>query len=219
MFLTPAVESIPCMDQSLGWLPDAKGTIWEGLGLAKQAGLPVPAGFLVFPSTADEQIRSTYEELKLREKTHFVALRGISHAVLNVIGPDQVMHALRRLWMESPESPVLVQRMVHAIWCGKAQWHRRNLRIKANEGMMILDPDTYLVNSITGNCTRRTLEPKQRKMIRYVDGTSRVVEREGERAPMPTGQLKQIGDLAARAGKDIGWAIDDKERVWLISIE
>jgi len=206
------------MDQLLRWLPDAEGTVWAALGIARQAGLPVPAGFLVFPSTAEEQIRRTYDELKLREKTHFVALRGISHATLNVIGPDQVIHTLRRLWLESAQSPVLVQRMIPAIWCGKAQWHRHNLRIKANEGMMILDPDTYLVNSTTGKCTRRTLEPKQRKMIRHVDGTSKVVEREGERTPMPAEHLKKVADLAVQAGKDIGWAIDDNERVWLISI-
>ena len=206
------------MDQSLRWLPDAEDTVWAALGTAKQAGLPVPAGFLVFPSTAEEQIRSRYEELKLCVKTHFVALRSISHAVLNVIGPDQVIHTLRRLWLESPESAVLVQRMVPAIWCGKAQRHRSNLRIKANEGMMILDPDTYLVNSITGKCTRRTLEPNQRKMIRHVDGTAKVVEREGERTPMPAEHLKKVADLAVRAGKDIGWAIDDNERVWLLSV-
>src|SRR5213594_5060097 len=206
------------MDQPLDWLPGAEGTVWVALGIAKQAGLPIPAGFIVFASTREERIRSTYEELKIREKTHFVALRGISHAVLNVLGPDQVMHTLRRLWMEAPESPVLVQRMVHAAWCGKAQWHRRNLRIKANEGMTILDPDTYLVNSITGKCTRRTLEPKQRKMIRHVDGTSKVVEREGERTPMPAEHLANIADLASRAGVDIGWAIDDLDKVWLLSV-
>ena len=206
------------MDQSLRWLPDAYGTVWGALGIAIQAGLPVPAGFIAFPSTSEDRIRSAYEELKIREKTHFVAVRGISHAMLNVIGPDQLMHSLHRLWMDSPESLALVQRMVHATWCGKAQWHRRNLRIKANEGMTILDPDTYLVNSITGKCTRRTVEPKQRKMIRHVDGTSKVVEREGERTPMPAEHLKQITDLAGRAGKDIGWAIDDNERVWLLSI-
>jgi hypothetical protein len=183
-----------------------------------RSGLPVPAGFVVFPATAEEQIRAAYEDLKIRERTHFLAVRGILHPVLNVIGPNQLIHTLRRLWMESPGSPALVQRMIHAMWCGKAQWHRKNLRIKANEGMMILDPDTYLVNSITGKCIRRTLEPKQRKMIRHVDGTAKVVEREGERTPMPADQLKSITDLAVRAGKDIGWAIDDNERVWLISV-
>src|SRR2546428_1381741 len=104
--------------------------------------------------------------------------------------------------------------MVPAIWEENAHAHRRNLRIKANEGMMILDPDTYLVNSATGQCTRRTLEPKQRKMIRHVDGTAKVVEREGERTPIPDDQLKKISDIAVRLGKDFGWAIDDNERVW-----
>ena len=120
--------------------------------------------------------------------------------------------------MESPGSAVLVQRMIPAMWCGKVQWHRKNLRIKANEGMMILDPDTYLVNSATGECMRRKLEPKQRKMIRHVDGTAKVVEREGERTPIPDEQLKKISDIAVRLGKDFGWAIDDNGRVWLISV-
>lgn len=186
------------------WLPDT--------------GLPVPAGFFVWQDTPEAEIRAAYEELKVREKTHFVAVRGSSHAVLNVIGPDPLIHTLRRMWAESPDAPVLVQRMVHSSWCGKAHWHRKNLRIKANEGMMLLDPDTYLVNSATGKCTRRTLEPKQRKMIRHVDGSAKVVAREGEREPMPAELLAKIAELAVRVGKDIAWAIDDLERVFLISV-
>ena len=183
-----------------------------------RAGLPVPAGYIVFPSTPEVAIRAAYEEMKVREKTHFLAVRSSSHAMLNVIGPDPLIHALRRLWAESPDSPILIQRMVHAMWCGKAEKHRENLRIKANEGMMVLDPDTYLVNSVTGKCSRRTLEPKQRKMIRYVDGTTRVVEREGPRTPIPGEHLAEIAQLAVRTGSDIGWAIDDMDRVWLISV-
>jgi len=182
------------------------------------AGLPVPNGYVVLPSTAEENVRAEYEELKVREKTHFVAVRGTSHAVLNVIGPDALVHTLRRFWGESPDSPILIQRMVHAMWCGNAHWHRKNLRIKANEGMMVLDPDTYLVNSVTGKCIRRALEPKQRKMIRHVDGSARVVEREGERTPMAAEHLAKIADLAVSARKDIGWAIDDLEKAWLISV-
>ena len=168
-------------------------------------------------SVAEGQIRAAYEELTLRERIHFVAVRGVSHPMLNVIGPDQLMHTLRRLWMESPNSGVLVQTMIHAMWCGKVQLNRRNVLIKANEGMMLLDPDTYLVNLATGKCIRRQLEAKQRKMIRHVDGTAKVVQREGERTPMTAEQLKSVADLAARAGKDIGWAIDDNDRLWLIS--
>jgi hypothetical protein len=182
-----------------------------------RSGIPVPAGYIVFPSTPEADIRTAYDELKVREKTHFLAMRSSSHAMLNVIGPDPLIHTLRRLWAASPDSPLLVQRMVHAMWCGKTQRHRENLRIKANEGMMILDPDTYLVNSATGKCTRRTLEPKQRKMIRYVDGTTRVVERGGERTPMTAAHLAAIAKLAGQAGSDIAWAIDDLDRVWLVS--
>jgi hypothetical protein len=178
----------------------------------------VPAAFIVFASTTEQQIRAAYEELRLRERIHFVAVRGISHPVLNVIGPDQLIHTLRRLWTESPNGTMLVQTMIHAMWCGKAQPHPRNVQIKANEGMMMLDPDTYIVNGASGKCIRRALEPKQRKMIRHVDGTSKIVQREGERIPMTSEQLKNVADLAVRTAKDIGWAIDDNDRLWLISI-
>ena len=181
-------------------------------------GLPVPNGFIASRRNSEDDVRSAYEELKIREKTHFLAVRGSSHAVLNVIGPDQLIHTLRRLWSEAPEAAVLIQRMVPAAWCGKVQWHRKNLRVKSNEGMLILDPDTYLVNSLTGRCIRRTLERKQRKMIRHVDGSSRTVEREGERAEMTADQLKAVADLAVLAKRDIGWAMDDVDRVWLISV-
>lgn len=206
------------MDDSLNWLPHVDGTPWEALGGALRSGLPVPNGYVVLSSTKESRIRAAYEELKLLEKTHFLAVRGASHAVLNVIGSDALVHTLRRFFGEAPDAAVLVQRMVHATWCGKANWHRRNLRIKANEGMMILDPDTYLVNSETGKCIRRALEPKQRKMIRHVDGSSRVVSREGERPTMPAEYLAKITDLAVRAGTDIGWAIDDLEKPWLLSL-
>jgi hypothetical protein len=206
------------MDQPLKWLPEADQTVWMTLANAMRNGLPVPAGFIVFPATAEDDIRAAYEQLKLRERTHFLAVRGASHPVLNVIGPDQLVHTVRRLWTESPDSLLLIQRMVHALWCGKSQWHRRNLRINANEGMMLLDPDTYLVNSATGKCIRQTLQPKQRKMIRRVDGTAKTVQREGERTPMRADNLKSIAELAVRAASDIGWAIDDNDRIWLISV-
>ncbi|HYR82684.1 MAG TPA: hypothetical protein VE422_01245 [Terriglobia bacterium] len=206
------------MDQPPKWLAEAAGTPWETLASAMRSGFPVPNGFVVFPGTSEGQIREAYEEQIVREKTHFLAIRSPSHAVLNMIGADQLIHTLRRFRSESPESPILVQRMVPSIWCGKAQWHRKNLRIRANEGMLLLDPDTYLLNTTSGKCIRKTLEPKQRKMIRYVDGTTRTVEREGERNSMTSDQLKSVADLAERARADITWAIDDQDRVWLISL-
>ena len=180
--------------------------------------LPVPSGYIVLRSASEEELRAAYEELKSREKTHFLAVRGALHAVLNVIGSDALIHTFWLLYTESPDSPVLNQRMVFAVWCGKAHWHRKNLRIKANEGMMLLDPDTYLVSSLTGKCIRRTIEPKQRKMIRHVDGSSKVVEREGERSPIPPEHLSKIAEVASRASSDIGWAIDDSDKIWLISV-
>jgi len=206
------------MAESVRWLLNAEGTPWERLGNAMHAGLPVPNGYLACSSIAEGDIRAAYESLKFREKTHFIAVRGTAHTVLNVIGPDPLIHTLRRMWAESGGAPVLVQRMAHSIWCGKAQWHRKNLRIKANEGLILLDPDTYLIDSVTGKCLRRSLEMKQRKMIRHVDGSAKVVEREGERIPMPAEQLAKIAELAVRADSDISWGIDDLEKVWLLGI-
>jgi hypothetical protein len=207
------------MDQPLKWLPEADQTVWTPLGNAMRNDLPVPAGFIVFQATAEEQIRAAYEQLKFHERTHFVAVRGTSHPVLNVIGPDQLVHTVGRLLTESSNSALLIQRMIHALWCGKAHWHRRNLRISANEGMMLLDPDTYLVNSGTGKCIRQTLQSKQRRMIRHVDGTAKIVAREGERTPISADHLKSIAELAVRAATDIGWTIDDNDRLWLISVD
>jgi phosphoenolpyruvate synthase/pyruvate phosphate dikinase len=206
------------MEKPVLWLPDATGTPWEALGEARRSGLPVPDGYVVHASVQEKQIREAYAELTIRERTHFLAVRGPVHALLNVIGPDALIHTLRRLWTESPDAPVLIQRMVHSMWCGKANWHRKNLRIKANEGMLLLDPDTYLVSSATRKCLKRTLEAKQRKMIRHVDGTAKVVTHEGEREPMPAELLTKIVELAVRVDRDIGWAVDDSDRVWLLSI-
>src|SRR5262249_3727770 len=146
----------------------------------------------------------------------FVAVRGATHPLLNVIGPDRLMHTLRRLWMESPDAPLLVQRMIHSTWCGRAESNQQNIQISANEGMMILDLDIYVVND--GNCTRQAMQPKQRKMIRHVDGAGKIVQREGQRIAMPAEYLKRVADLVVRVATDIGWAMDDNERLWLISI-
>jgi hypothetical protein len=205
------------MDERLMWLPDAEGTVWTALGNALRTGLPVPAGFIVSRKTAEDQIRAAYEELKIRERTHFVAVRGATHPLLNIIDPDRLIHTLRRLSMESADASLLVQRMIHSTLCGRAESNEQNIKITANEGMMILDPDTYIVNS-DGNCVGQILQPKQRKMIRHVDGSGKVVQREGERTPMPADYLKRIAELAVRAATNIGWAIDDNERLWLISV-
>jgi hypothetical protein len=201
------------MDGPLKWLPDADDTAWKGLGDALRAGLPVPAGFVVCRATPEYEVRAAYEELKLREKTHFVAVRGSTHAVLNVIGPDALVHMLRRLWLETSDAPILVQRMIHSMWCGRTQQDGETLTIKVNEGMLLLDPDTYVVSGTSGQCIRQALEPRQRKMIRHVDGSARVVERTSPRTPMPAELLAKV----AKLGPDVGWAIDDLEKIWLLA--
>lgn len=202
----------------LTWLAQLDTTPWHNLAEAARSGLPVPDGFVVFPRTPEQDIRNAYDELKFRQKTHFIAIRGPSHAILNIFTPDALIYNLRRLWTESPGAALLVQQMAHSMWCGIAQWRRKNLRIKANEGIMVLDPDTYLFSAVAGKCIRKTLEPKQRKMIRHVDGTMRMVERQGKPTPLNADQLERIAELARQTGADITWAIDDRDLVWLISI-
>src|SRR5437868_252834 len=109
---------MPDMNESLKWLPDGDGTRWKALGDALRSGLPVPAGYIVFQTTLETNIRTAYEKLKVQEKTHFLVVRGSARTELNVIGPDTLVHTLRRLWKEAPDSPILIQRMVHAMWCG-----------------------------------------------------------------------------------------------------
>lgn len=176
----------------------------------------MPAGFIALRSAGELDIRAAYEQIKLRERTHFLAVRGATHAILNVIGPDKLVHTLRRLWSESSEAAVLVQRMVHSMWCGKAQADGNNLRITANQGMTLLDPDMFIVERKSGTCIHRSLAPRQRRMIRHVDGSAKVVAGEGERVPMPHEYISKIVALALKADTDVGWAIDDLEKIWLL---
>jgi hypothetical protein len=206
------------MDQLPKWLPDAAGTPWHALAEAMRAGFPVPGGYIAGPCTPENEIRAAYERLIVLHKTHFLAVRGTAHAMLNVIGPDPLVHAVRRFRGEAPDQPLLVQHMIAATWCGKANRHQNDLLIRANEGMMMLNPDTYILDAATSKCSRSAIEPSQRKMIRHVDGSTKIVEREGARTPMPAEYLAKIADLAARAESEIGWAIDDAEKLWLLSI-
>jgi hypothetical protein len=200
------------------WLATASDTAWSNLTGALARGLPVPEGFVAWPTTSEDDIRAAYEELQLRTRTHFVAVRGPSHAVLNLIGSDALIHALRRLWAEAGNTGVLVQRMIPAIWCGTARRDGNVLQIKANQGMMIFDPDTYSFDLEAEKCIQRNIEASQRKMIRYVDGTSRTIQCDGDRPSMNDEQLKTVAALAIRAGGIIKWALDDQERPWLLSV-
>ncbi len=214
------------MDHALHWLPDltkdVTGVPWSPLGDALRSGLPVPNGFAAGPGVPEESVRAAYETLKIRERTHFVAVRGPSHAVLDTIGSDPLIHTMRRLRLEAPDATLLVQRMVHSAWCGKAGWDgetaQRVLRITANEGMLVHDPDVYLFNAATCECTAKTIQQKQRKTIRRVDGISKTIEVQGERMALDSVHLKRIAELVDRVGSGIGWALDDNSRLWLISI-
>jgi hypothetical protein len=197
------------------WLATATDTPWKGLAEAIGRGLPVPEGFVVSSAVPEDEVRAAYEDLKIRTRIHFVAVRGPSHSVLNVIGPDQVIHTLRRFWAESPRAAVLIQRMVPAVWCGKAE--KDGTVIRANEGLAFLDPDTYAFEN--GAYVRRSIELKQRKMLRYVDGTTRTIERDGERSQLTEAQLKKIADLAIKAEAGISWALDDQNREWLLAVD
>src|SRR4029079_7265079 len=155
------------------WLATATDTAWKRLADGIGMGLPVPEGFVTTREIREDEIRSAYEELKRRTRVHFVAVRGPSHAVLNIIGSDALIHSLRRFWAESPNAAILVQRMVPAGWCGKTR--EEGKIVSANEGLMSLDPDTYVIQN--GTYVQKSIVSKQRKMLRYVDGTLRTVER------------------------------------------
>ena len=103
------------------WLATATDTPWKSLAEGTAMGLPIPEGFVVCRRMPEHEIRSFYEDLKARTRIHFLAVRGPAHAVLNVIGPDALIHTLRRFWAESSDAAILVQRMVPAAWCGKTQ--------------------------------------------------------------------------------------------------
>jgi hypothetical protein len=191
---------------------------WAALGEALRRGLPVPTGFVVEPADPEQATRAAYEELKRLERTHFVAVRGPSHALLDVLGNDAVIHALRRLWSEAPDAAILIQRMVNAQWCGKAVRNQKNrlIRIQANQGMMVLDPDSYVFNMVSGKCTRRVMQKSQRRVIRSVDGRPQTLQSR-ERGGLTTDQLKDIVALTESAQADITWALDDRQ-FWLLSV-
>ncbi len=54
-------------------------------------------------------------------------------------------------------------------------------------------------------------------MFGNVDGSTGVVEQDGGRTPIPAEYMAKISELEGRARSDISWAIDDSEKVWLIS--
>jgi hypothetical protein len=187
------------------------------LAAAMAAGLPVPDGFVVGPHTSESSIRSGYDELKLRTYTHYLAVRTPVHALLDVIGNDALVHSIRRLRTDAPEAETLVQAMVNGLWCGKASLEGKNLRIRAAAGLMCLDPDVYLVNTLTGKCIRRTLYQHPRKVFRSVDGTTRTMEVTRERRPLESKFLSAITALAKRVESDMTWVLDDRG-AWLLSV-
>ena len=180
-----------------------------------RAGLPVPGGFVIAPRADEKAIRGAYDDLKIREHTHYVAVRSSSESLIDVIGNDHLIHTLHRFRAEAPDAEVLIQRMVNAAWSGKAAWEGKNLRIRASEGLRRLDPDMYLFNTSTHKCTRRTLYQRPRKVFRGVDGTTRTMEIIGERRPLETKYVEEVAELAKRSESDVTWVLDDR-RVWLI---
>jgi hypothetical protein len=204
---------------TIKWLREAEDGPWTALSDRMRKGLPVPNGFVVEPGTPEQEIRGTYEVLKQTERTHYVALRSPSHALLNVLENDAVVHGLRRLWTDAPDAPILIQRMIHSEWCGKAtgQEENRLIEIKANEGLLLLDPDSYIFNTATGECTRQVLQKSQRKLVRSVDGNLQTVESHDQRTALDISQLKRIADLTESAQPNNTWALDDR-RLWLISV-
>jgi hypothetical protein len=187
------------------------------LGELANCGIRVPAGFEVEPRCPEATIRAAYGELKIREHTHYVAVRGPKHSVIEVIGNDRLVHTINAIWAQTPEAGILVQAMINSTWCGKAWWEQQNLRVHASAGLLCLDPDIYLLGA-AGECIEQRLVRKQRKVFRAVDGTTKRMEIQDERVPLEAEYLAAIADIARRSVADITWSIDDRG-VWLISVQ
>ena len=198
------------MSEQINWLQDVQQGHWAGLAAASRKGLPVPAGYVVDRTVYEKPIRRAYDEMKLREFTHFVAVRGPAHAVIEVIGTDPLIHTLRRFWAETPEAEILIQRMVNSAWCGKASWDGGSLRVLASEGLSRLDPDVYADGRVM-------LHQRPQKMFRGVDGLTRTMTVRDQRKGLSAESLAEIGDLARQAGGNITWAHDDR-KLWLLSV-
>lgn len=203
--------------EQIEWLRDINQGLWAGLAQAARAHLPVPNGFLVHPGSDEEKARAAYQELKIREFTHFVAMRSPVGAALDVIGPDALIHTVRAMQAELPNSAVLVEVMVNSSWCGHASWEGSNLIVRASEGLRCLDPDTYLFDTVTSECESQTLHPRPRKVFRAMDGRTRTMEINDERQPLDVQSLKAIAEVARNAGTAITWVLDDRG-VWLVSV-
>ena len=205
------------MAEQIHWLRDIQEGAWADLGQAIRAGTTVPDGFVVHRDTPEKDVRDGYEELKQRQFTHFAAVRGPQSAVLDVVGTDPVIYKLRAMRAEWPESPVLVQAMINANWCGHASWEGTNLIVRASEGLRNLDPDIYVFDTVTTECESRTMHPHPRKVFRAIDGRTRTMEISGDRQPLDMDSLKAIAEVAKNSAVGITWALDDR-RVWLISV-
>ena len=204
------------MTGQIQWLPDIRNGRWARLAAALQSGLPVPAGFVVTEDCREGAIRDAYNDLTARAHTHYVAVRGPTHAVIEILGNDRVVHALRAMWTESAAAQILVQSMINAEWCGKASCESPHVRIHASAGLLCLDPDVYVFDALSKECTERILHERPRRAFRGVDGTTRTMQIQGERRPFEAKYLKQVAELAERAASRITWALDDR-RLWLLS--
>jgi hypothetical protein len=182
-----------------------------------QAGAPVPDGFVVEPGMAENDVRTAYEELKMRQFTHFVAVRGPENAVLDVVGTDPVIYKLRGMRSEWPKAPILIQTMVNGNWCGQATWEGTNLIVRASEGLRNLDPDIYVFDTVTNECENCTMHSHPRKVFRAVDGRTRTMELTGERQPLDGASLQAIAEIAKNSPTGISWALDHRG-AWLISV-
>ena len=206
----------PQIQPLIQWMPNVESLRWQRLGQLANCGLRVPSGFVVEPRCPESMIRAAYGELKIREYTHYVAVRGPQHSVIEVIGNDRLVHTINAVWGQTPDAEILVQAMINSTWCGKVCREEQNLRIQASAGLLCLDPDIYLLGP-AGECIEQTLFRKPRKVFRGVDGTTKRMEVQDERVPLEPVYLAAIAEIAKQAEADISWSLDDRD-LWLISL-
>ena len=132
-------------------------------------------------------------------------------------GPDPLIHTARRFWTESPDAPLLIQRMVHSSWCGKAQRRQDELRITANEGMMVFDPDTYIFKDSNEGYIERQIRSSQRRLIRHVDGSARTVEVRDE-IRIDRGSIEEDRGSGRTLRERYRLGARRSDRIWLISV-
>jgi pyruvate,water dikinase len=187
------------------------------------------------------------------EDSATASFAGMNETFTHVIGPDELLDAVRRCWAslwgarsmayraaqgltEEPAIAVVVQRMVESQRSGvlftadPTTGDRSHLMIEGAFGLGEVvvggqvQPDTYVVDRVTGRVLEAHIGTKDTKITKGPDGHDlRVQLGEAERTArvLDDDAIAELAHLAVRAEaifgvpQDIEWAIEDG-RIWLV---